>query len=60
MAILAFPPFSSTPEHGQNGFLSAALIGGGALLLDKRPVLAGLCFGALVYKPQLAVMFQSR
>jgi hypothetical protein len=36
--------------------LSAALIGGGALGLDKRPVLAGLCFGALVYKPHLAVM----
>ncbi len=56
IAILAFPAFLVNAGHGQNGFLSAALIGGGALLLDKRPVLAGLCFGALIYKPQLAVM----
>ena len=56
MAILAFPAFLVNAEHGQNGFLSAALIGGGALLLDKRPMLAGLCFGAMVFKPQLAVM----
>ncbi len=37
-AILAFPAFLVNAGHGQNGFLSAALIGGGALLLDKRPV----------------------
>ncbi len=55
-AILAFPGFLVNAGHGQNGFLSAALIGGGALLLDKRPVLSGLCLGALVYKPQLAFM----
>ena len=38
--ILAFPAFLVNAGHGQNGFLSAALIGGGALLLDKRPVVA--------------------
>jgi hypothetical protein len=56
IATLAFPAFLVNAGHGQNGFLSAALIGAGALLLDKRPVVAGLCFGALVYKPHLAIM----
>jgi alpha-1,2-mannosyltransferase len=56
LAILAFPAILINAGHGQNGFLSAALIGGGALLLDKRPVVAGLCFGALIFKPHLAPM----
>jgi glycosyl transferase family 87 len=56
LAILAFPAILINAGHGQNGFLSAALIGGGALILDRRPVLAGLCFGALVFKPHLAPM----
>jgi hypothetical protein len=55
-ALLAFPAFLVNAGHGQNGFLSAALIGAGALLLDRRPIVAGLCFGALIYKPQLALM----
>src|SRR5271163_216747 len=56
LAILAFPAILINAGHGQNGFLSAALIGGGALLLDKRPLVAGLCFGALIFKPHLAPM----
>ena len=56
LAILAFPAVLINIGHGQNGFLSGALIGGGALLLDRRPILAGLCFGALIYKPHLAPM----
>ena len=40
--------------HGQNGFLTATLLGGGLLLLDRRPILAGLLLGCLVYKPQFA------
>jgi hypothetical protein len=56
LALLAFPGFLVNAGHGQNGFLSAALIGAGALWLDKRPIVAGLCLGALVYKPQLALM----
>jgi hypothetical protein len=54
--LLAFPAFLVNAGHGQNGFLSAALIGAGALQLGRRPIVAGLLFGALVYKPQLALM----
>jgi hypothetical protein len=42
--------------HGQNAFLSAGLLGGGMLLLDRRPWLAGMLLGALVYKPQFALL----
>ena len=56
MPILAFPAVLSNIGHGQNGFLSAALFGGGALWLERRPILAGLCLGALAYKPHLGIM----
>lgn len=36
--------------------MTAALLGGGLLLLDRRPVLAGLLFGCLIYKPQFALL----
>jgi alpha-1,2-mannosyltransferase len=55
LPVLAFPAVWINIGHGQNGFLSAALLGGGALLVNARPVLAGVCFGALAYKPHLAL-----
>jgi hypothetical protein len=42
--------------HGHNGFLTAALLGGGFYLLDKRPFVAGLLLGCLLYKPQFALV----
>jgi len=42
--------------HGHNGFLTALLLGGGLILLDKRPLAAGLLLGCLVYKPQFALL----
>lgn len=42
--------------HGHNGFLTAALLAGGLLLLDRRPLVAGLLLGCLVYKPQFALL----
>jgi hypothetical protein len=42
--------------HGHNGFLTAALLAGGLFLIDRRPFLAGLLLGCLVYKPQFAVL----
>ena len=31
-------------------------VGGGLLLLDRRPVLAGILFGALCYKPHFGML----
>lgn len=55
-ALLAFPAVLVVLDYGQNGFLSAALLGVAALTLDRRPVLAGIAFGLLAYKPQLGVL----
>lgn len=41
---------------GQNGAWSAASIGGGLVLVDRRPKLAGLLFGLMVCKPHLALL----
>jgi hypothetical protein len=56
VVFLAFPAVVSNAGHGQNGFLTAALVGEGFLLLDKRPRLAGVCFGAMIIKPQLVLL----
>jgi alpha-1,2-mannosyltransferase len=56
MPIFAFPAVLTNIGHGQNGFLSAALLGAGALWLERRPIVAGLCLGALAYKPHLGIM----
>lgn len=53
--FLAFPAVFMNAAHGQNGFLCAALLGGGLLIMDRRPRLAGLCFGAMAFKPHLAL-----
>jgi arabinofuranan 3-O-arabinosyltransferase len=42
---------------GQNGFLTAALIGGTLYLMPARPILAGICLGLLSYKPQYGLLF---
>jgi arabinofuranan 3-O-arabinosyltransferase len=60
---LAFPVACAAPwvltalMPGQNGFLTAALVGGVLLCLDKRPALAGVFLGLLSYKPQFGVLF---
>jgi hypothetical protein len=56
LPILAFPAVLSTLGHGQNAFLTTALFAGGALLLERRPGIAGLILGALCYKPQMAML----
>ena len=54
--VLAFPAALWTLGLGQNAFLTAALFGAGTLWIDRRPMLAGLCFGALCYKPHFAFL----
>ncbi len=56
IAILAFPLVWWNFGLGQNAFLTAALFGAATLLIDRRPILAGLCFGALCYKPHFALL----
>jgi hypothetical protein len=55
LPILAYPAMIINIGHGQNGFLSASCFGGGMLLLQRWPVLAGLCLGGLAFKPHLAL-----
>lgn len=56
LVATAYPAVAINLIHGQNGFANAALLGAGLLLLDRRPVLAGLAFGLLAYKPQFGVL----
>jgi alpha-1,2-mannosyltransferase len=56
LLAVAFPAVLINVGHGQNGFLTAALLGGGLVLLDRRPIIAGILFGLLVYKPQFGLM----
>jgi hypothetical protein len=53
---LSFPAVFWTLGLGQNALLSAALFGAATLLIDRRPVAAGLLFGALCYKPHFGVL----
>ncbi len=54
--ILAFPAVFWTLGLGQNAFLTAALFGAGTLCVDRRPIAAGLLFGALCYKPHFGLL----
>lgn len=54
--MLAYPAAFATLGHGQNAFLATALFGAGVLAMARRPVLAGLCFGALAFKPHLGLL----
>ena len=55
LLALASPAVLINAVGGQNGCWTAALLGGGLGLLEKRPYIAGALFGGMIYKPQLAV-----
>jgi glycosyl transferase family 87 len=57
LLALAFPGVIWNFSVGQNGFLTAALIGGSLMLIERRPVASGVLLGLLTYKPQFGVLF---
>jgi hypothetical protein len=57
IALLLASPFTTWNFLiGQNGFLTASLLGGSLLFLERRPMLAGLFAGSLIYKPQFGML----
>ena len=56
LAATASPAVLLNTLSGQTGQLVSALLGGGILLLDRRPLVAGILVGALCWKPQLGVL----
>jgi len=42
---------------GQNGFLTASLLGASLLFLEEMPVVGGVIIGCLTYKPQFGILF---
>ncbi len=53
---LAFPGAFANFMNGQNGFLAFSLLGGALISLESRPLLAGVLFGLLSYKPPMGVL----
>jgi Glycosyltransferase family 87 len=56
-AAAAFPAVFINLGHGQNGFLTASLLGAALVSLPRRPILGGALMGLLCYKPQFALLF---
>ena len=54
--LAAAPGVAVCIFFGQNGFYTAALLIGGLLCLERRPVLAGVLFGILTVKPQIGIL----
>jgi hypothetical protein len=56
LGLLVAPATMVGAWSGQNGFLTSALILGGIANLERRPTLAGFCFGLLTVKPHLGLL----
>jgi len=54
--ILLFPGIYQNFSFGQNAFYSGLILGGGLLLLDSSPLMAGFLMGFLCYKPQFILL----
>jgi len=55
--VLASPFTAWNFLAGQNGFLTASLLGASLLSLPRRPMLAGVFLGCLTYKPHFGILF---
>ncbi|WP_246088992.1 glycosyltransferase family 87 protein [Paraburkholderia guartelaensis] len=55
--VVAFPGIWVTMVYGQNSLLTLALVAGALGVLETAPILAGICAGMLVIKPQLGILF---
>jgi hypothetical protein len=53
---MAFPAVFWVIGIGQNSFLTAAFFGAATVLLERRPVLAGVAFGLICYKPHFGLL----
>lgn len=56
LAATAFPAVFVNIGHGQNGFFTAALLGGALHIMGTRPAFAGVLIGLLAYKPQFGLL----
>ena len=52
----AFPGLWITAINGQNGGLLLACLGGALVLLDRKPVVAGILIGLMSFKPQFGIL----
>jgi arabinofuranan 3-O-arabinosyltransferase len=57
LLALGFPALLWNTIAGQNGFLTAALIGGTLSLMERYPIAAGVGLGLLGCKPQFGLLF---
>ncbi|MGN6363856.1 glycosyltransferase family 87 protein [Asticcacaulis taihuensis] len=55
VVMLAFPALWINIGCGQNGAVTLAILTGGFLMMDRRPIVAGLILGLMIIKPQLAI-----
>ena len=55
-AVFFGPAAMYSLRFSQNGALTASMLLGAIWLVDRRPVVAGICAGLLVVKPHLAIL----
>lgn len=56
LAAIGAPAALINIRLGQSGYFTAALLAGGLMLVERRPLLSGILLGMLCCKPQLAIL----
>ncbi|QBQ98662.1 DUF2029 domain-containing protein [Paraburkholderia pallida] len=57
ISVIAFPGVWVSVIYGQSSFLTFFLAASALALVKRRPLLAGVCAGLLVIKPQFGLLF---